>query len=148
MFFIIRFIIVWIIWFIFADKKRWKELFPVAVFAGLLGSTTDNLMIYYKLWGYMDAGLPTPILKMMDDWGIYLVVTYLFIQWLPKKKTFKNMILYWFIWTSTAVIVEVIHLETGHMEYQNFWNLGYSYISDWILFWIFYKLHGVITYKK
>jgi hypothetical protein len=55
MFFVFRFILVWTIWLIFADKKRWKELFPVGIFAGLLGSTTDSMSTHYKLWHYQST---------------------------------------------------------------------------------------------
>jgi hypothetical protein len=54
MFFIIREIIVWCTWLIFADKKRWRELLPVSIFAGNLGLTTDVALQEYMLWDYQD----------------------------------------------------------------------------------------------
>lgn len=141
-FFVGRFILVWTIWFLFADKKRWREIFPVSIFAGFIGSTTDNITTHYKLWEYHSQdGLHSWVLKVMDDWGIYMVVVYLFIQWLPDQRTFGRMFGYWFIWTGLAIIVEWIHIVTNHMDHHLWWNLWYSYIADWSLFWLFYKFH-------
>lgn len=145
MFFIGRFVIAWSLWFLIADKKRWAELLPISMLAALLGSTTDNIITHYELWKYYDESLPELALKIMDDWGIYIVVTYLFIQFLPKKQSFFNMVKYIFLWTLLSVVIEWIHLYTGHMKHDKFWNLRISYICDWILyalFYFYYKLHS------
>lgn len=146
MFFIVRFIVFWAVWLLVADKKRWKELFPVAFFAALLGQFSDQaFMKFYKLWEYHEPHDTGPIysffLEVLNDLSVYMVVTYLFIQWLPNNRTAWNMFRYWFSWTVFAIMVELIHIKTGHMTYHQWWNLGYSYLADWILFWVFYQFH-------
>lgn len=145
MFFISRFIIAWALWLIFADKKRWREIFPICFFAAHLGGTTDIIMRHYELWSY--NGAHTLVRELMDDWETYIVVTYLFIQWLPKQQTFWNLFKYFFIWTTVAIGIEWIHVITGKMEYYKWWNMGCSYLSDWFLFWLFYKIHKLFTKK-
>ncbi len=148
MFFIIRFMLVWTIWLIFADKKRWRELFSISFFASAVGSTTDHLMHYYDLWRYQDKLINRFVLNAMDDWGIYIVVTYLFIQWLPRNRSIKNMVPYWIIWTSVAISIEFIHIKTNHMIHKNGWTFMHSYIADWVLFYVFYKVYLLFKYDR
>lgn len=150
MFFTVRFILVLIIWFLLADKKRWRELFPVGIFAALLGSLTDAAFIdYYKLWDYHEPhGGNTFVKEVLNDIGMYIVTTYLFFQWFPKEKTTRKMLIYWFVWTGFAIIVEWIHVLTGHMEHHKWWNMWWSYAFDWILLWVFYKFYTVFDFKR
>jgi hypothetical protein len=147
MFFYIRFILVWIVWLIFADKKRWRELFPVSIFAGYLGLITDVVIAEgFKLWEYRNGNII--FAEVSDDLGTYIVVTYLFIQLLPKHKTVRNMLLYWFIWTTLAIGIEWIHIHSGHMIHNKWWNHGCSYLMDWLLFWLFYEFHKLFRLKE
>jgi PAS domain S-box-containing protein len=147
MFFIIRFIIVWIIWMLFADKKRWRELFLVALFGGFLGLITDILVLAnFKLWAYHDSFIWRAYL--LDDLGIYMVTIYLFIQWLPKQKTFSRMFFYWFLWSGFCLGIEWIHLFTNNMSHYKWWNLGWSYLFGWFLFWLFYQFHKIFRLEK
>ncbi|MCL6638988.1 MAG: hypothetical protein K6T80_04805 [Firmicutes bacterium] len=141
-----RFVIAWVIWLIFADKKRWRELLPVGVFAGFLGSTSDTLMANYPLWEYPGDRPLIPLLT--DDWSIYIVVPYLFVQWLPGRREFWPRLVYWFIWTAVTSGVEFVHVATGHMVYHRWWNLGWSYAADWILFWLFYQYHKIFQLSR
>lgn len=139
-FWVIRFLVFWLFFLILADKRRWRELFSVSFFAIALGATTDNLMHHYQLW-YYDYEQTNLFADLSDDWSVYIVVTYLFIQWLPQKRTFFRMISYWFVWTAISIFIEWIHVVTGHMHYPNWWNLGWSYASDWLLFYAFFRFH-------
>ncbi|MFC4767481.1 CBO0543 family protein [Effusibacillus consociatus] len=132
--------IVWLAWMLFADKKRWRELLPVGILGSALGSTTDNIMEHYKLWEYHGGGHPL-IPALTDDWGIFLVIPYLFIQWLPKQQTFGNLFVYWFMWTGITTGIEWIYVTTNHMHYHKWWHIGYSYLADWFLFCLFYQFH-------
>ncbi|SDD98763.1 CBO0543 family protein [Sporomusa acidovorans] len=148
MFYVVRFIIVWIIWFVYADKRRWKEILPVCVFASFLGVIADTLIEYYPRWEYVEESMHPLFLELGDEFEIFPVVTYLFIQWVPANQTLRNMFLYFFGWTGLAILIEYIHLVTDHMEYLNGWSIWHSYIADWILFWLFYKFHKVLGLRK
>lgn len=148
MFFIIWFLLSWSIWLIFADKKRWREIIPVCIFADFLGSLADIIVEYYKYWEYLGNVFHPLILDISDELGIYPVVTYLFIQWFPKTQSFWRIFFYWFAWTGLAIIIEYIHLITGHMEHSSGWTLWHSYVADWILFFLFYQFHKMFDLRK
>ena len=148
MFYVARCILAWSIWLLFADKKRWRELFPVCIFASFLGFFSDEIIEEYPYWEYLDDFVPPLYLELGDEFEIYPVVVYLFIQWLPKQQSLLNMLTYWFIWTGIAILVEYVHISTGHMEHLNGWSYWHSYIADWILFWLFYKFHEVFQLRK
>ena len=147
MFFIERAVIAWIVWLICADKNRWREILPVCVLASFLAALTDLLMKEYKLWEYYSE-LGSLCTIFLDEFEVYPVVTYLFIQWLPKNRTFASMFWYWFKWTGLAIAIEWIHVHAGYMMYFQWWNMGCSYIADYILFWIFYKFHQALHLEK
>lgn len=148
MFFIVSFILAWSVWLLLADKRRWKELFPVGIFAGYLGGISDDLMRKVELWSYKMDPANNALVEFLTDIGIYIVTTYLFIQWLPAKKKFWNMFRYFFIWTGFTISIEFIFHVTGHIQYHNWWNIGWSYLSDWFLFWIFYQFYKVFNLEK
>ena len=135
----------WIIWLIFADRSRWREIVPVCIFAKALALATDVLMFYYPLWEYIG---PPYMVHLADDLGIYLVVVYLFIQWLPKRRTARYMLPYWLAWTTAAVIIEFIYLHFGYMRYHQWWTTWYSYAADWFLYWLFYQFHKILWLEK
>jgi len=145
-FWYIRFALEWSIWIIFADKKRWRELFPVGLLAGLYGTTSDVITYYYPLWKY-DGDL-SPIPRLLNTWGMYIVVVYLFIQYLPPQRSFGRMLAYWFLWTSITVSIEKIHIITGHMTYHLWWNMYCSYLADWALFSIFYLYYKIFKFER
>ncbi len=145
-FYYIRFAVFWALWLILADKSRWREIFPVCLFASLLGTGTDIAQHYYPLWmfDYNASMLP----ELSDDFGVYIVITYLFIQWLPERRTPGPMLLYWFAWTSFTLALEWLHLKLGHMTYHQWWRIWHSYIADWLLFWIFYGYYRLFNFEK
>lgn len=145
MFHVVVFVISWIVWLIFADKKRWRELFPVCFFASFLGCFSDTLMQFYPLWQYQ-GGHPI-LMHSCDDLGVYVVVTYLFIQWLPKKQTFRNMVVYWFVWTAAAISLEMIYSRTEMLVYRQWWSVWCSYLTDWLLFGVFYSYHRLFRFE-
>jgi len=145
-FYYLRSIIVWGCWLIFADKKRWRELFTVGFFATFLDGFADILSFHYPLWKYQPSNSVIP--DLFDNLGVYVVVPYLFIQWLPQSSTLPKLLLYWVAWTSVAIVIEWIHVYTGYMTYGRLWNMGYSYIVDWIIYWLIYQFHKHFHLKK
>jgi len=147
MFWVIRFVLFWTVWLVFADKKRWREIIPVSVFASFLSSSSDNIMHQYHLWVY-DTEETSFIADMTDDWSVYLVIAYLFIQWLPKEQTLGRMLKYMFLWTGVVILIEYIHVASGHMTYSYWWNIHLSYFADWILFVMIYQYHKIFHFER
>ncbi|SFM24674.1 CBO0543 family protein [Pelosinus propionicus] len=139
MIYFIRFAIAWLCWLIFADKKRWREIMPVCVLSITLAFSSDLTIVYHSLWKYTGEH-PLPI-AFLDAFGIYSVVTYLFIQWLPKEKTTLRLIHYWFAWSLLSITLEWLHVHMGHMHYGLWWHMGWSYLADWIIFTLLYFFH-------
>jgi hypothetical protein len=146
LFWIVGFILSWFVWFIFANKKRWKEILPVSIFASWISFIVEAWMHYvYNLWSY--SGLA--ILPLLGNaFGIYLVVPYFFIQLLPQERRLGKMLIYFFLWTGFAIIYEFFHWYLLKIEYHLWWNMGCSYLSDWLLFWIFYKYYVTTNLEK
>jgi hypothetical protein len=120
---------VWTCWFISADKSRWRELFLVGIFAGFLDGFADTSAYYYPLWGY--HGMANSIIPdLFDSLGLYIVVAYLFIHWLPEHRTIACLLTYWLFWNLITIVIEWIHVYTGHMSYGVSWNMAYSYFLD------------------
>ncbi|BBB92323.1 MAG TPA: CBO0543 family protein [Methylomusa anaerophila] len=145
MFYIIWFILSWIVWLRFADRARWREMLPVVFFAKTLALATDLFVVHYPLWEYVG---PLLFIHLADDLGIYPVVIYLFIQWLPDSHTIKPMLKYWLVWTTIAVIIELIYVISGHMRYHLWWNTWHSYAADWFLYWLFYQYHRILKLER
>lgn len=147
-FFSARFIIAWLCWLVFANKSRWKEILPVCFFASLLSLIADQIIDWHiPYWEYYGSE-PKIVRYLMNDFDFTIVVTYLFIQWLPRKKSLRTMFAYWFAWVALAIIIEYIHIATGHMAHHHGWSLLHSYVIDWLLFWIFYKYYSVFQFDK
>lgn len=145
MFYLAWFVFAWMVWLIFADKSRWREILPVCIFAKALALATDVLMFYYPLWEYIG---PPLLIHLADDLAIYPVVTYLFIQWLPKSRSGKRMLGYWLFWTTVAVVIELIYKHFGYICYHLWWSTWHSYAADWLLYWLFYKFHAVLRLER
>lgn len=146
MFHFVVFITSWIVWILFSDKKRWREILPVSFLASMLACLTDMVVQHYPLWQYQ-GGNPM-FINLANNAGIFLVVTYLFIQWLPKKQTFWRMAAYWFVWTGAAISLEYLYDRTGLLVYHQWWNIGFSYPADWFLFALFYYYHRLFRFEK
>jgi hypothetical protein len=145
MFYLTWFVSFWLVWLGFADKRRWRELLPVCIFAEALALATDVLMFYYPLWEYIG---PPYLTHLADDLAIYPVVVYLFIQWLPNVQTIGCMLAYWLIWTTMAVVIELIFVHSGHMRYHQWWSTWHSYAADWFLYWLFYRFHQILRLER
>lgn len=147
-FYIVSFILSWIVWLLLADKRRWKELFPVGLFSGYLAGISDDLMRNIELWSYEIKPKGNALIELSTDIGMYIITTYLFIQWFPQKREFWNMFRYFFIWTAITFGIELIYYVTGHIQYHKWWNIGWSYLSDWLLFWLFYQFYKIFNLEK
>jgi len=65
-----------------------------------------------------------------------------------RQPAFWRMLRYWLAWTAAMAANEWTHVVTGHITYPLWWNVYYSYVSDWILFWIFYQCHKTFRFYK
>lgn len=146
MFYFINFSLCWLCWLTFADKKRWRELFAVSLLALFTASLSEDLMHHYLLWEYLGGN--GFVIGLLNSFGIYIVIPYLFIQWLPKELNLKNLLWYGLIWSVFALGIEWVYLFTKHMKYYKWWNLGFSFLADGFLFWVFYQFHKIFHLER
>jgi len=107
---------------------------------------TDLLMFVYPLWEYPSKNdLHLFIKQVMHTFTLYPIVTYFFLQTLPKKTNLMMVIRHIFLCSIIAISLEFVYLKTGYMEHNKWWNLGYSYLADWILYLIFFFHHKWIN---
>jgi hypothetical protein len=119
----------WIIFILYADKRRLFLFLPTCYLAMILGFLTDLLMEIYPLWEYpVSAKWQSFFVDFLDELGVYFVVTYLFLQTLPKQSTFPTISMHIFLWTIPAVTLELIALRIGAMKHHMWWNIYISYI--------------------
>ena len=64
-------------------------------------------------------------------------------------------ILWWWIYLTLSHAHESLHMIIlGNIEgsisvlHHQWWNLWWSYLADWFLFWVFYKIHQVFKYER
>jgi hypothetical protein len=137
------FVISWICFFIFADKKKFHLFYPTCLFASYLACATDFLLTeHYVLWDYPEGTkMQTYSYHLMQQLGVYFVVSYLFLQNLPQRKHTFTLFRYVFYWTLLALLIEWLATTTGFMKYGKWWKLGWSYLCDWLLYFIFFFHH-------
>ncbi|MBL0387446.1 hypothetical protein JJB07_12360 [Tumebacillus sp. ITR2] len=139
---IVLFVGSWLFFLFLGKKKKFYVLSPTCYVAMILGLSTDVMIDAYGLWEYpATTGLQSFWRHILDDFGIYFVVTYLFLQTLPKQPNFWNMVLHIFYWSVLAFGLEFLALKTGNLKHRLWWNLGFSYVSDVGLYLIFYYHH-------
>ncbi|WP_134703563.1 CBO0543 family protein [Ammoniphilus sp. YIM 78166] len=141
LFSITTFTLAWLAYIRFADKTKFHKLYPTVLLAMYLASSVDLFgSHHYKLWDYREEdkeGIEY-LHHLLQQLGIYPVVTYLFLQYIPCEEINWRLLRYIFYWTLLSLTVEWLAIITGNMYYSKWWTLGYSYLADWILFLIFF----------
>ncbi|MGM8365724.1 CBO0543 family protein [Virgibacillus sp. W0181] len=138
---VITFTISWLIFFIFSYKKNFPIYILTSCIGIILAFITDLLMFVYPLWKYPGNPLELFGIQLMNAFGIYFVVIYFFLQAIPTKQTLLTMARYIFYWSMFVIALEFIFIHIGFIKHGLWWNLGFSYAADWILFTAFYIHH-------
>lgn len=137
------FVISWICFAIFADKSKFHLFYPTCLLAIYLSCAVDFFATeHYILWDYpQGTKIQTYFYHLLQQLGVYPVVTYLYLQNLPKQDKNGALILHIFYWSILAFCIEWLAINSGYMKHVKWWSLGCSYIADWILYYIFYRHH-------
>ncbi len=139
-------ILLWLFFLLKGNKMIFFKLLPTCYIAALLNIATDLLVTYYPLWKHPDLSIGEIMIRhTIMAFGIYFMTTYLFLQWLPTKRTFLSMVKYISYWVIYSLIIEVIFLSWGEIQHGLWWNLWYSILSDFLLFSLFFFHHNWFT---
>lgn len=137
----VTFILSWIVFLTFSNKKSFS-LYVLTGYVGIiLALITDLMMFVYPLWQYPGTKIELFCIQLLNGFGLYFVVIYFFLQSLPKKQTVLSITRHIFIWSIFVITLELLFLNIGFIKYGLWWNIGFSYAADWILFIIFYIHH-------
>jgi hypothetical protein len=134
MMYIFVFFVSWAAFAIFAQKDRFKELYQSSLIGMVMSLSSDIFTLFYPLWAYrdVDTGFRRQAITFLDDFGIYPVIAYLYVQHLPA--TTRDWFFYTFLWTLGGLIIEYILVRQKYLYYQLGWSLFGSYLSDWTIF--------------
>ncbi|WP_222429916.1 cupin domain-containing protein [Paenibacillus cremeus] len=134
MFYFLVFVISWLSFVCFAQKKRFGELYPTILIAMIMSLSSDVVTLLFPLWQYQDVDTNYPLLSrvLLDDFGIYPVIAYFYVQSLPSK--LNKWFMYTLIWSFAGISVEGLMLHLGYMVYSLGWSLLWSFVSNWIIF--------------
>lgn len=135
------------IFLIFIDKSKFIKFLPTCYFAGLLDLYTDLITAHYPFWHYKSTKEIYQILiHPMNTFGIYFVITYLFLQTLPKKQNIVSISLHIFYWLIPSLAIELLATNLGVLIYGHGWNTYYSFLADICIYLILY-FHFKLTEK-
>ncbi|WP_026909140.1 CBO0543 family protein [Paucisalibacillus globulus] len=142
---IVAFLISLIMFFLFSDKTKFQLYVTTGYIGIILALITDLLMFVYPLWNYPGSKIEKFMIQLLNGFGLYFVVIYFFLQFLPKRQTLLTMIRYIVYWSLFSISLELLFLYIGFIEHGLWWNILYSYIADWLLFITFYLHHRWIS---
>ncbi|UOF88952.1 cupin domain-containing protein [Fodinisporobacter ferrooxydans] len=134
MFFIFIFLISWASFLLFSNKKRIHELYQSSLIGMMMSLTSDAVTSFHPFWFYNDpeTHLSKFVIQMLDDFGVYPVISYLYIQYMPNSV--RKWLKYTWCWTLAGITIEYMMVNRGYITHQLGWSLSLSYISDWIIF--------------
>jgi hypothetical protein len=127
------------------DRVRLRQLLIYGLFAAVLATVQDRLVLVHKLWEYRDVG---PVsshaeiallisLSAAPAFGMRFAQGLLPGARVPWRRIAR--------YTGVAMLPELAGCFTGHIHYYNGWNLFWSvlaYIPIWLSFW---GLHRRLT---
>jgi hypothetical protein len=110
----------WICFFIFADKKKFHLFYPTFLFSAFIACAADFFATeHYLLWDYpQGTKIQTYFFHLMQQFGIYPVVTYLFLQTRPKQQITLTLTKHIFYWTILAIVLEWLALKMGFIKHE------------------------------
>ena len=130
------------------DWKNWKLYYPTFLFL-LVGDLVYQFLFFkHSMWEYVPIGggknwathTHIAFLIMLIKYPITISI---FLGHLPKVQ-WKKM-LHILAWTLIYTINEYIDLELGAIVHKNGWNLGWSVLFSFVMFYILaihIKIHG------
>lgn len=141
------FLVSWTAFFLFADRSRWRSLLPACMLASLMSLTSDVLVTHYPIWSYYDLSHhKIPVwLKLLDDFGIYPVTTYLFLQNYPLAASRLKRVRYFIYWTSFTITLELLFCLMDWMVHSQSWSLPLSYAADWMIFFVLLRFFLLVN---
>lgn len=140
--------VTWLMCLRVIDRARLRQLLLYGLFAAVLATVQDRLVLVHKLWEYRDSGLVSShtAIALLISLSAAPAFGMRFAQGLvpgagaPWRRIAR--------YTGVAMLPEAVGYFTGHIHYHNGWNLFWSvlaYIPIWLSFW---GLHRRLTHTQ
>jgi hypothetical protein len=120
------------------DRGRLRQLLIYGLFAAVLATVQDRLVLVHKLWEYRDIGLVSnhAEIALLISLSAAPAFGMRFAQGLMPgaRVPWRRIARY----TGVAMLPELVGYFTGNIQYHNGWNLFWSvvaYIPIWLSFW-------------
>jgi hypothetical protein len=124
------------------DRRRLPSLLVYGLFAAVLATIQDRLVLGYQLWEYHDTG---PIggheeIALL----ISLSAAPIFAMRFAQKLTAGSPVPWPRVlrYTLVSMLPEVVGLQTGNIRYHQWWNIGWSvtaYLPIWTAIWLLHR---------
>ncbi|KEO83057.1 cupin domain-containing protein [Tumebacillus flagellatus] len=136
--FLILFLVSWAAFWKFGDLRQWRRLLPAVLLSMVMSLTSDSVTDHYPLWTYHDTTgwMPYLAIRLIDDFGVYPVTAYLFLQYMPSP---NRQVRYFMTWTLAVILLETLFVFQGWMVHKDWWSIACSYIADWLIFFLLYR---------
>jgi hypothetical protein len=118
--------------YLWGDWKNWKKYYPTMCFFGM-GDLIYIAVFHDKLlWYFPPPFLVAPLDELLLIFSVFFPTAILFLCHYPPKIVYQ--IIYNCIWIGIYVVIEIINLKLGVIEYYNGWNLWWSVLHNTVQF--------------
>ena len=118
--------------YLWGDWRNWRKYYPTMCFFGM-GDLIYIAVFHDKLlWFFPPAFLVPSIDEVLLIFTVFFPTTLLFLSHYPQG--IYKQIIYNSIWVGVYMIIEVIDLKIGIIEYYNGWNIWWSLLHNTVQF--------------
>lgn len=114
------------------EWKNWKKYYPTMLFFGM-GDLIYITVFHNKLlWKFPTNFLVSSLDELLLIFAIFFPTTLLLLSNYPKK--LYNQIAFNGLWIALYMLIEIVDLKIGIIEYNNGWNIWWSLLHNTIQF--------------
>lgn len=118
-----------------ADISRFKELVPIILTGVFIRFLQHYIIVeWFQFWDFPGAKWKMIWIPISADLTFWPVVSYLFIQYLPKERH----LLYVSIWTIGMLVYLQVLMWLDVFSFRKGWNLGFAGIMMFLWFGAIY----------
>lgn len=116
-------------------SKKWTLYYDTILYIALCNLLYNFICRDFQLWIYnADLLLNHVNTELVNSFVLLpsLVVTYL--HFLPSSSSLRRKTIYYCAWVFGLSALELIWYLTGYISYEHGWNLFYSILFDFVMF--------------
>jgi hypothetical protein len=137
---VVAFLVPWFLTIIFYKKLDKALLFTITPIGSVIAFSIDELGFYFGFWNikpfYDDTMAELPF-----NLGLYSILAFLLISLIRK---YRQPLITIISFTLLTTILEFIYLIIGRVEYGNRWNLGWTFVSYLVPYFLLYLYYNAL----